>query len=196
MPYQDLKNLRKNEQSIKNVLERILHEKISAIRRHGNATLEAAWLAAVSWVCWGWTTQGTIDQRLASACAVVGRIQRVKTTASRQGLPPLVLRLFELHNRKSRIFLVTNEWEMTEKLASELYKARWGVEVFFQTVKQSCQRSKLCCGQPQNVLSELNWTLLGIWIALFHGKETLLSVASSAGPSQSDQSAACVCTGQ
>jgi hypothetical protein len=89
--------------------------------------------------------------------------------------PPLVLRLFEMHNGKNRIFLVTNELEMTEELAIELYKARWGIEVFFRTVKQTCRRSKLCCGQPGNVLTELNWTLLGIWIALFHGKEVLAS---------------------
>jgi hypothetical protein len=87
--------------------------------------------------------------------------------------PPLVLRLFQIHNGKNQIYLVTNELEMTDQLAFELYLDRWGVEIFFRTIKQTCERSKLCCGQPQNVLTELNWTLLGIWAALFHGKETL-----------------------
>ena len=360
MPHQDQLHLRKNEQSIKDVLERVLPERIATFQRHGNATLEASWLVEVALICWGWTSQGTLSDRVALACEVVGRVERVKTTVSRQGLlkalstngealiqlmidhlaatlshlkgdwtrggkvnvavdgtklkaprtaanqqafavcarsknrngqrykdnadaskavtvqllvtlfwhlgtglplrwkvagsagserktaqeildqlpantrligdaeyvgyplwstiidsnrsflfrvgsnvkllknlgryrwqdgyvyfwpdrvmnrdhPPLVLRLFEMHNGKNRIFLVTNELEMSEQLAIELYKARWGVEVFFRTIKQSCQRSKLCCGQPQNVLSELNWTLLGIWIAIFHGKENLTS---------------------
>lgn len=93
--------------------------------------------------------------------------------AQKSGLPPLTLRLIVLHNGRHPIYLVTNELDMTEKLASELYTGRWGIEVFFRSVKQSWQRSKLVCGSSQNVLVELNWTLLGVWSAMFLAKQSL-----------------------
>jgi hypothetical protein len=93
--------------------------------------------------------------------------------AMRGGQPPLLLRLFRLHNGRRTIYLVSNELEMSESTARELYTGRWGVEVFFRSIKQSCQQTKLHCGEPHNVLAELNWTLLGIWSAMFLGKQTL-----------------------
>lgn len=87
--------------------------------------------------------------------------------------PPIVLRLFKLHSGRKAIYLVTNELGMTVEQASALYRERWRVEVFFRTVKQSCQRSKLCCGTPKNVIIEMNWTLIGIWAALYTGNRAL-----------------------
>lgn len=357
MPHQDDENLPGNLQSLKALFEQVLPESLAAFSRHGNATLEPPWLAAVAMVCWGFTTTGTLSDRVATACSVVGRVLGVDTTVSRQGLlkalatsgqalvdlivdhlavtlpalkghwtrggkvnvavdgskakaprtaanqeffastrgtqrsgqayrseadaakaasvqvlmtvfwhlatglplrwrlsggtgservsvqeqinqlpnnvrligdaeyvgyslwstiiasgrtflfrvgsnitllknlgkykvkdgyvsfwpdyimksgqPPLLLRLITLHNGKNTIHLVTNELDITSEQACELYKQRWGVEVFFRSVKQSCQRSKLHCQTPQNALSELNWTLLGLWSALFLGKQTL-----------------------
>lgn len=94
-------------------------------------------------------------------------------TVRRAGQPPLLLRLFQLHNGRHAIYLVSNELDMSESTARELYQGRWGVEVFFRSLKQSCQRNKLHCGEPHNVLTELNWTLLGIWSAMFFGKQIL-----------------------
>jgi hypothetical protein len=85
---------------------------------------------------------------------------------------PLVFRLIQIHNGKEAVYLVTNELDMTDEQASMLYRQRWDIEVFFRSVKQSCQRSKLCCQTPDNVLTEIHWTLLGIWAALFVGKQT------------------------
>ena len=357
MPHQDEKYLHENLQALKALFEQVLPGSLSTSPRHGNATLEASWLAAVAMVCWGFTTTGTLSDRVATACSVTGRVLGGGTSVSRQGLlkalatsgqalvdvivdhlavtlpalkghwtrggkvnvavdgskaraprtaanqeffastrgtqrngqayrsgadaskaasvqvlmtvfwhlatglplrwrlsggtgserisvqeqinqlpgnvrligdaeyvgyslwstiitsnrsflfrvgsnitllknlgkyrvqdgyvsfwpdyvmksgqPPLLLRLITLHNGKSTIHLVTNELDMTSELACDLYKQRWGIEVFFRSVKQSCQRSKLHCQTPQNVLSELNWTLLGLWAALFLGKQTL-----------------------
>jgi hypothetical protein len=89
--------------------------------------------------------------------------------------PPLVLRLIQIHDGKKAIFLVTNELDMDDELACELYSWRWKIEMFFRTVKQTCERAKLHCERPENVLTELNWTLLGIWHALFSGKQVLLN---------------------
>ena len=88
--------------------------------------------------------------------------------------PPLVLRLFQIHEGKKAIFLVTNELDMDDATASRLYAARWKIEMFFRTVKQTCEQAKLHCLRPENVLTELNWNLLGTWYALFTGKQALL----------------------
>lgn len=88
--------------------------------------------------------------------------------------PPLVFRLIQIHDGKKAIFLVTNELDMDDDRARELYFRRWKIEVFFRTVKQTCERRKLQCLRPANVLTELNWTLLGIWYALFTSKKTLV----------------------
>lgn len=87
--------------------------------------------------------------------------------------PPIVLRLFQIHDGPKAIFLVTNELDLSYEMACELYAARWKVEVFFRTVKQTCEQAKLHCLRPENVLTELNWTLLGIWYALYSGKKVL-----------------------
>lgn len=80
---------------------------------------------------------------------------------------------------KRAIFLVTNELDMDDDLACKLYSWRWKIEDFFRTVKQTCERAKLQCLRPANVLTELNWTLLGIWYALFTGKQTLIEQGQS-----------------
>lgn len=95
----------------------------------------------------------------------------------RANQPPLALRLFRIRDGRDAMYLVTNELDMDEAAASGLYAERWGVEVFFRTVKQTCERAKLCCLTPENVLTELNWSLLGIWYALFTGKQVLLKEA-------------------
>lgn len=93
--------------------------------------------------------------------------------AQRRSQPPLVLKLITLHEGRHLVYLVTNDLELSESQASEIYRQRWGIEVFFRTVKQSAQRRKLTCQSPQNVRTELQWTLLGLWAALFLGRHAL-----------------------
>lgn len=95
-------------------------------------------------------------------------------TAMRANHPPLVLRLIQIRDGKKVISLVTNELDLDDDRARELYFRRWKIEVFFRTVKQTCERRKLQCLRPANVLTELNWTLLGIWYALFTSKTMLV----------------------
>jgi Transposase DDE domain len=93
--------------------------------------------------------------------------------AQRRSQPPLVLKLIALHDGRHPVYLVTNDLDLSESEASEIYRQRWGIEVFFRTVKQSAQRRKLTCLTPRNVRTELQWTLLGLWAALFLGRQSL-----------------------
>lgn len=87
-------------------------------------------------------------------------------TAIDLGGPPIVLRVAEVLVGRKRMFLLTNELELSDAQLATIYSARWGVEVFFRLVKQNCERAKLRSRTPKNVKIELDWTLLGIWMAL------------------------------
>lgn len=92
-------------------------------------------------------------------------------SAFKRNSPPLTLKLIKLNSGKKAIYLVTNELTLSDQDACEIYRQRWEIETYFRSVKQGCGRSKLRCGTPQNALTELNWTLLGIWAAMFVAKQ-------------------------
>lgn len=121
----------------------------------------------------------TFLERLGKYRLIDGFVYYWPETVMSANEPPLVLRLIQLHDGKNTIFLVTNELDMDDETAGALYSERWGIEVFFRTVKQTCERAKLSCHRPENVLTELNWSLLGIWHALFAGKQVLLDERQS-----------------
>lgn len=115
----------------------------------------------------------TFLRRLGNSLLADGLVFFWPNAAMHTNQPPMKLRLFHLYNGKESIYLVSNELDMSDELASELYRQRWGIEVYFRTVKETFEHAKLHCLQPDNVLTELDWTLLGTWFALHHGKEAM-----------------------
>jgi hypothetical protein len=89
------------------------------------------------------------------------------------GQAPIVLSLVTVLVGRKKMFLLTNELTLSEEQLAHLYARRWGVEVFFRTVKQSYERSKLHSRTPENAKQEIQWTLLGIWIALTEGAKSI-----------------------
>ena len=80
--------------------------------------------------------------------------------------PPLVLRAVWVHNGKHPMCLVTNvlsKTRLSDKQIVEIYKARWGIELFFRTFKQTFGRRKLRSHSAENAQLELDWSLLGLW---------------------------------
>ncbi|EKK03787.1 transposase [Rhodopirellula baltica SH28] len=91
------------------------------------------------------------------------------------GSPPIVLSLVTVMVGRKKMFLLTNELTLDEDQLAELYAKRWAVEVFFRTVKQSYQRAKLRSRTPENAKQEIQWTLIGIWMALTEGAQSIPS---------------------
>jgi hypothetical protein len=92
--------------------------------------------------------------------------------------PPLVLRLREFHDGRQSMWLVTNlldEGQLSTKQMSDIYRRRWGVELFFRTFKQTFGRSKLRSHAPHNVELELDWSLLALWVLELWSTRELLS---------------------
>lgn len=87
--------------------------------------------------------------------------------------PPLKLRLVIAHEGKHPMYLVTSvlsSQDLSDRQLIELYRARWGVEVFYRTFKQTFARRKLLSGCPQNALLELDWSLAGLLAACLYAK--------------------------
>jgi len=102
-----------------------------------------------------------------------GRVYLWPDKQARQGRPPLVLRLVVAHDGKHPVYLVTSVWAKTalsDRQLVELYQARWGVEVFFRSFKQTFGRRKLRSGSPDNVRLELDWSLAALWAACLYAK--------------------------
>jgi hypothetical protein len=82
--------------------------------------------------------------------------------------PPLVLRLITLEpNSRHPVYLLTDVLlvkQLTLRQAGLFYRLRWGVEVFFRSLKQTLQHRKMLSRTPATARCELGMTLLGLWM--------------------------------
>jgi hypothetical protein len=85
--------------------------------------------------------------------------------AARKHQPPLVLRLVVVQDGKQPGYLVTNlpKSRLSDRQVATIYGARWGVEVFFRTFKQTFGCRKLRSRSAPNAQLELEWSLIGLW---------------------------------
>src|SRR5690606_24806736 len=86
----------------------------------------------------------------------------------RRGEAPLKLRLIVIRDEgKQPDYLVTSVLdpkEVNEEEAGEIYRARWGVEVCYRTVKQTLDHARMLSRTPENCYLEMTWALLGAWM--------------------------------
>lgn len=102
---------------------------------------------------------------------------------AKQKQPPLALRLIVIHNGKHPVYLVTNltKSQLSDRQAGDIYAARWGIELFFRTFKQTFGCRKLRSHSAKNATLELDWALLGLWCICLLGQREL--AAESTHPS-------------
>ena len=87
-------------------------------------------------------------------------------SAAKKGAPPLVLRTVWVHNGKHPMCLITNvltKTRLSDQQIVKIYKARWGVELFFRTFKQTFGRRKLRSRAPEHAKLEVDWSLIALW---------------------------------
>jgi len=86
----------------------------------------------------------------------------------RRHLPPLKLRLIRLREAQGQpIYLLTDildKKQLSDKKAQRLYRMRWGIEVFYRSLKQTLQHRRLLSRTPEMCIAEAQWTLLGLWL--------------------------------
>jgi hypothetical protein len=96
--------------------------------------------------------------------------------AAKKKQPPLVLRLIVLQDGKHPVYLVTNlhKNQLSDRQAAMIYAARWGIELFFRTFKQTFKRRKLRSHAAKNATLELDWSLLALWCVCLLGQRELV----------------------
>jgi hypothetical protein len=97
--------------------------------------------------------------------------------AQKDNAPPLVLRLIVLQRKGQTIYLVTNlsAEALPEPRASVLYQMRWGVEVFYRSMKQTLAHRKMLSAAPAQGRMELEWTMVGLQVLGLMSVEQILA---------------------
>jgi hypothetical protein len=98
--------------------------------------------------------------------------------AQRKHRRPIVLRLIVLHDGRSPVYLVTDvlcQEEMSLEQASVLYRLRWGIEVFYRSLKQTLQHRKMRSHAPANAKRELQWAMAALWVLSVRGAQEVVA---------------------
>lgn len=82
--------------------------------------------------------------------------------------PPVVLRLIVIEQPDRRpVYLVTNildQQVLSDEDAAELYRLRWGVELYYRSIKQTFGHARLCSRTPDMSLAEQTWHVFAAWV--------------------------------
>lgn len=85
-----------------------------------------------------------------------------------QHLPPIVLRLIVVHTPDRRpVYLVTNILDadvLCDEDAAELYRLRWGLELYYRAIKQTLGHQTLQSRTPDMSLTEQTWHVIATWL--------------------------------
>ena len=102
-----------------------------------------------------------------------GDVQRVYLwPRNKRGQPPLMLRLLILKEHGRRVYLLTNVMEPTRlsrQMASVLYRARWGVELAFRSLKRTLDRYRVLSKKPHFGSMELAAYVLALALLMLAG---------------------------
>lgn len=95
--------------------------------------------------------------------------------AARRGQPPLVLRLVVSHQGKYPVYLVTsvNAARLSDRQVIDIYRRRWGIELFYRHFKQTYDRRKLRSASAPHADLEMQWSLLGLWAMALYAQVEL-----------------------
>lgn len=96
--------------------------------------------------------------------------------AARHRQPPLVLRLVVVQGARHPWYLVTSVREarrLSDHDIVEIYRRRWGIELFYRHFKQTFARRKLRSHAAEHVLCEAHWSLIGLWAMLLYAEQHL-----------------------
>jgi len=95
-----------------------------------------------------------------------GTVYLWPSQAMKDQKPPLVLRMIVLQRKGKKIFLLTNvdDVKLSDRQAGVFYEMRWGVEVFYRSLKQTLGHRKMLSRAPRQAKAELAWTMVGLKI--------------------------------
>lgn len=90
---------------------------------------------------------------------------------------PLALRLIKVGSGKKTLYLLTNVLDpqrLSKKSAGRIYRLRWGVELFYRTLKRTLGYAKLRSKAARRAQLELEWGLIALTLVAMMGMDALL----------------------
>ena len=66
--------------------------------------------------------------------------------------------------------LLLNSSRLSDAHVAQIYRQRWGIEVFYRSFKQTYRKRKLLAHKADHVRVELDWALLALWSACLHAR--------------------------
>jgi hypothetical protein len=96
--------------------------------------------------------------------------------AARRNQPPLALRLIVVQGERHPWYLLTSVHDparLSDRQAAEIYRLRWGIELYYRHFKQTFERRKLRSHTADHVQIEAHWSMLGLWALLLHAEQYL-----------------------
>jgi hypothetical protein len=105
-----------------------------------------------------------------------GRIVYAWPKRSQKHDAPLTLRLIRVGSGKKAVHLLTNVLDpcrLSKRTAGEIYRLRWGVELFYRTFKRTFGYVKLRSKAGRRARLELEWGLIAMMIATMIGIDAL-----------------------
>jgi hypothetical protein len=77
---------------------------------------------------------------------------------------PMILRLIQLRRGDKQVYLLTNlsAQALTPRQAAVLYAMRWGIEVFYRSLKQTLEHRSMRSAAPAQAQAELAWSIVGL----------------------------------
>ena len=91
-------------------------------------------------------------------------------------VPPLRLRLIPVGSGKNRVYLLTNVLDrarLSRRSAGMIYRLRWGIELFYRTLKRTLGYAKLRSRSGRRGRIELEWGLITATIIALTGTHAL-----------------------
>jgi hypothetical protein len=86
---------------------------------------------------------------------------------NRRDHAPLVLRLVVVHDGRKAVYLLTSVLDasaLSDRQVAQMYRARWGIEVFYRSFKRTLEKHTLASHSPSKAAVELDWALVGLWM--------------------------------
>lgn len=96
--------------------------------------------------------------------------------------PPLVLRLEVFEDRRHPVHLlssVLDERVLSGRTMAALYRRRWGLELYYRSLKQTMARRKMLSDSPEHAGVELDWCVVGLWMLGMAHVEALIAAGHS-----------------
>jgi len=104
-----------------------------------------------------------------------GHIVYVWPKNRRKESPPLMLRLIKVGRAPKAVYLLTNVLDakrLSQHAAGAIYRLRWGVELFFRTLKRTLGYAKLQSRAARRARIELEWALIAMAITMMMGMDS------------------------